>query len=60
MIIKKVLYIKEVKKNLYLQKKYCVDFEPNYNKKDLLFLSDSRFIKVLTWVQFTAMGSLFQ
>ena len=49
MIIKKVLYIKEVKKNFFLYKESIVypliEFEPNYNKKeDLFFLSSNRFI----------------
>ena len=36
-----------------------VEFELNYNKKDLYFLSNNRFIEVLNCVQFTTMGSLF-
>ena len=64
MIKKKLLYIKEVKKNVFLYKESIVypllEFEPNYNKKvDLFFLSNNRFIEVINCVQFTAMGSLF-
>ena len=36
-----------------------VEFEPNYNKKDLFLLSNNKFIEVLNCVQFTAMESLF-
>ena len=36
-----------------------MEFEPNYNKKDLFFLSNNRFIEVLNCVQFAVMGSLF-
>ena len=63
MIIKKVLYINEVK-NAFLYKESIVyplvEFEPNYNKKeDLFFLSNNKFIEVFNCVQFTAMDSLF-
>ena len=63
MIIKKVLYINEVK-NAFLYKESIVypliEFEPNYNKKeDLFFLSNNKFIEVLECGQFTAMDLLF-
>ena len=62
MITRKVLYIKEVKGNLYEEGIVypIVEFEPNYNKKeDLFFLSNNKFIEVFNCVQFTAMDSLF-
>ena len=62
MITRKVLYIKEVKANLYEEGIVdpIVEFEPNYNKKeDLFFLSNNKFIEVLECGQFTAMDLLF-
>ena len=61
MITRKVLYIKEVKANLYQEGIVypIVEFEPNYNKKDLFFLSNNKFIEVLECGQFTAMDLLF-
>ena len=63
MIIKEVLYIKEVKKKKCFPLQSIVyplvEFEPNYNKKDLFLLSNNKFIEVLNCVQFTAMESLF-
>ena len=59
---RKVLYIKEVKTNLYEEGIVypIVEFEPNYNKKeDLFFLSNNKFIEVLECGQFTAMNLLF-
>ena len=62
MIIKKVLYIKEVKKMFFFTKNvFCihvVEFEPNYNKKIYFFLVAITLLK-LNCVQFTAMDSLF-
>ena len=62
MIIKKVLYIKEVKKMFFFTKNvFCihvVEFEPNYNKKIYFFLVTITLLK-LNCVQFTAMDSLF-
>ena len=60
-----VLYIKKAKKKTtFIYKESIVyplvEFESNYSKKeDLLFLSNNRFIEVLSCVQFTAIGSLF-
>ena len=62
MITRKVLYIKEVKTNLYEEGIVypIVEFEPNYNKKeDLFFLSNNKFIEVLECGQFTVMDLLF-
>ena len=50
MIIKEVLYIKEVKKKKCFPLQSIVyplvEFEPNYNKKDLFLLSNNKFIEV--------------
>ena len=51
------------KKNIFIYRESIVnpltEFEPNYNKKDLLFLSNNIFIEVLNCVKFTAMGLSF-
>ena len=58
MIIKKVLYIKDVKK-LPFPKKVLLSLNQIAKKEDLFFLNN-RFTETLNCVQFTVMGSLFQ
>ena len=51
------------KKNTFICRESIVnpltEFEPNYNKKDLFFLSNNIFIEVLNCVKFTAMDLSF-
>ena len=58
MIIKKVLYIKKVKKNVFIYKEKIV-YPLVEDLEDLLFLSNNRFIEVLNCIQFAGIGSLF-
>ena len=54
---KGVVLYQRSKSNVFLYKESIVyptvKFEPNYNKKDLFFLSSNKFIEVLNCVQFT-------
>ena len=62
MIIKKVLHITKSTKVFIYKESIAyplIEFESSYNKKDLFFLSENRYIKVLSCIQFSAMGSLF-
>ena len=62
MIIKKVFYIKDVKKLPFSKKVlfiHLLSLNQIAKKEDLFFLNN-RFTETLNCVQFTVMGSLFQ